>query len=135
MHMAVHCNLQRKRRRAAVFAAGSSLPPLGPAFQGWLLYPICFMGAGKGVIVAQTLEEAYQAVDDMMVNNAFGSAGAPSTWGFDRAGGLHAGRTSAGFYAWHVLDLWLTRRRPGCRRHRCGGGVPERRGGFLLCVH
>jgi phosphoribosylamine--glycine ligase len=25
--------------------------------------------------VAQTLEEAYKAVDDMMVNNAFGSAG------------------------------------------------------------
>ncbi|EFN58527.1 hypothetical protein CHLNCDRAFT_34136 [Chlorella variabilis] len=34
------------------------------------------LAAGKGVIVAQTLEEAYQAVDDMMVNNAFGSAGA-----------------------------------------------------------
>jgi hypothetical protein len=31
--------------------------------------------AGKGVIVAATLEEAYQAVDDMMVNNTFGSAG------------------------------------------------------------
>jgi len=27
------------------------------------------------VIVAQTLEEAYQAVDDMMLNNAFGEAG------------------------------------------------------------
>ncbi|KAI7846480.1 hypothetical protein COHA_000015 [Chlorella ohadii] len=33
------------------------------------------LAAGKGVIVAQTLEEAYQAVDDMMLNNAFGEAG------------------------------------------------------------
>ncbi len=35
--------------------------------------------AGKGVIVAQTLEEAYQAVDDMMLNNAFGEAGAQTS--------------------------------------------------------
>ncbi|KAI3436707.1 hypothetical protein D9Q98_006122 [Chlorella vulgaris] len=34
------------------------------------------LAAGKGVIVAATLEEAYQAVDDMMVKNTFGSAGA-----------------------------------------------------------
>lgn len=34
------------------------------------------LAAGKGVIVAQTLDEAYQAVDDMMLNNAFGEAGA-----------------------------------------------------------
>ena len=39
-------------------------------------YPPHPPGAGKGVIVAQTLEEAYQAVDDMMLNNAFGEAGA-----------------------------------------------------------
>ncbi|GAB4820703.1 hypothetical protein N2152v2_007749 [Parachlorella kessleri] len=34
------------------------------------------LAAGKGVIVAQTLEEAYQAVDDMLLNNAFGEASA-----------------------------------------------------------
>ncbi|KAL3651527.1 Phosphoribosylamine--glycine ligase, chloroplastic [Castilleja foliolosa] len=33
------------------------------------------LAAGKGVIVAMTLEEAYEAVDSMLVKNAFGSAG------------------------------------------------------------
>lgn len=33
------------------------------------------LAAGKGVVVAQTLEEAYQAVDDMMVKKIFGAAG------------------------------------------------------------
>ena len=33
------------------------------------------LAAGKGVIVAMTLEEAYEAVDSMLVNNSFGSAG------------------------------------------------------------
>ena len=33
------------------------------------------LAAGKGVIVAQTEEEAMKAVDDMMVNSAFGDAG------------------------------------------------------------
>lgn len=33
------------------------------------------LAAGKGVIVAQTLEEAFAAVDAMMLNNAFGEAG------------------------------------------------------------
>lgn len=33
------------------------------------------LAAGKGVIVAQTEEEAVRAVDDMMVNSVFGSAG------------------------------------------------------------
>ena len=46
--------------------------------------------AGKGVIVAATLEEAYQAVDDMMVNNAFGTAGGGS-------GGICVGRSCL----WH----------------------------------
>ena len=46
--------------------------------------------AGKGVIVAATLEEAYQAVDDMMVNNAFGTAGG---W----SGGICVGRSCL----WH----------------------------------
>ncbi len=31
---------------------------------------------GKGVVVARTVEEAYQAVDDMLVNKVFGGAGA-----------------------------------------------------------
>lgn len=34
------------------------------------------LAAGKGVIIAQTVEEGYAAVDDMMVNKIFGSAGA-----------------------------------------------------------
>lgn len=34
------------------------------------------LAAGKGVIVAQTVEEAYQAVESMLEGNAFGSAGA-----------------------------------------------------------
>ncbi|XP_038989482.1 phosphoribosylamine--glycine ligase isoform X2 [Phoenix dactylifera] len=33
------------------------------------------LAAGKGVIVAMTLEEAYEAIDSMLVNGAFGSAG------------------------------------------------------------
>lgn len=33
------------------------------------------LAAGKGVVVAMTLEEAYKAVDSMLVNNVFGSAG------------------------------------------------------------
>ncbi|KAJ6834513.1 phosphoribosylamine--glycine ligase [Iris pallida] len=33
------------------------------------------LAAGKGVIVAMTLEEAFEAVDSMLVNSAFGSAG------------------------------------------------------------
>nr|XP_010930565.1 phosphoribosylamine--glycine ligase isoform X2 [Elaeis guineensis]XP_010930566.1 phosphoribosylamine--glycine ligase isoform X2 [Elaeis guineensis]XP_029122503.1 phosphoribosylamine--glycine ligase isoform X2 [Elaeis guineensis] len=33
------------------------------------------LAAGKGVIVAMTLEEAYEAIDLMLVNGAFGSAG------------------------------------------------------------
>jgi phosphoribosylamine--glycine ligase len=33
------------------------------------------LAAGKGVIVATTLEEAYEAVDSMLVKNIFGSAG------------------------------------------------------------
>ncbi|KAJ8768267.1 hypothetical protein K2173_021207 [Erythroxylum novogranatense] len=33
------------------------------------------LAAGKGVIVAMTLEEAYEAVDSMLVNGVFGSAG------------------------------------------------------------
>lgn len=34
------------------------------------------LAAGKGVIIAQTLEEAYAAVEDMLSGNSFGSAGA-----------------------------------------------------------
>lgn len=49
------------------------------------LVPCTLPAAGKGVIVAQTLEEAYQAVDDMMVNNAFGEAGG-CAWGRGRGG-------------------------------------------------
>lgn len=33
------------------------------------------LAAGKGVIVAMTLDEAYEAVDSMLVNGIFGSAG------------------------------------------------------------
>ncbi|KAJ8572649.1 hypothetical protein K7X08_009160 [Anisodus acutangulus] len=33
------------------------------------------LAAGKGVIVTMTLEQAYEAVDSMLVDNAFGSAG------------------------------------------------------------
>lgn len=33
------------------------------------------MAAGKGVVVAMTKEEAYEAVESMLVNNVFGSAG------------------------------------------------------------
>lgn len=33
------------------------------------------LAAGKGVIVAMTLEEAYEAVDSMLVKEVFGSAG------------------------------------------------------------
>lgn len=33
------------------------------------------LAAGKGVIAAMTLEEAYEAVDSMLLKNAFGSAG------------------------------------------------------------
>lgn len=33
------------------------------------------LAAGKGVIVAMTLDEAYEAVDSMLVENIFGSAG------------------------------------------------------------
>ncbi|MCD9561363.1 Phosphoribosylamine--glycine ligase, chloroplastic [Datura stramonium] len=38
------------------------------------------LAAGKGVIVAMTLEQAYEAVDSMLVDNVFGSAG-PNTGG------------------------------------------------------
>jgi hypothetical protein len=33
------------------------------------------LAAGKGVVVAQTLEEAYDAVDKMLVDRVFGDAG------------------------------------------------------------
>lgn len=33
------------------------------------------LAAGKGVIVAMTVEEALKAVDDMLEGNSFGSAG------------------------------------------------------------
>lgn len=33
------------------------------------------LAAGKGVVVAQTLDEAFAALDDMMLNKAFGDAG------------------------------------------------------------
>lgn len=33
------------------------------------------LAAGKGVIVAASIEEACSAVDDMLVNKSFGSAG------------------------------------------------------------
>lgn len=33
------------------------------------------LAAGKGVIVAQTMEEALSAVDDLMVKKIYGSAG------------------------------------------------------------
>lgn len=35
------------------------------------------LAAGKGVVVATTLEEAFKAVDDMMVLKIYGSAGEP----------------------------------------------------------
>ena len=62
-HPASHpaCSLWPPTGSLALPAAAAPLPP--PRL------------AGKGVIVAQTLEEAFQAVDDMMVNNAFGEAG------------------------------------------------------------
>jgi len=34
------------------------------------------LAAGKGVIVAQTLDDALSAVDDLMVKKIYGSAGA-----------------------------------------------------------
>lgn len=34
------------------------------------------LAAGKGVVVAETLEQAEQAIDDMLVDNKFGAAGA-----------------------------------------------------------
>jgi phosphoribosylamine--glycine ligase len=34
------------------------------------------LAAGKGVVVAETLEDAEKAIDDMLVGNCFGSAGA-----------------------------------------------------------
>ena len=34
------------------------------------------LAAGKGVVVAMTLDEAHQAIDDMLVDNTMGSAGA-----------------------------------------------------------
>ncbi len=33
------------------------------------------LAAGKGVVVAQTVDEALKAVDDMMVRKVFGAAG------------------------------------------------------------
>ena len=33
------------------------------------------LAAGKGVVVARTVEEAYKAVDDMLVTKIFGNAG------------------------------------------------------------
>ncbi len=33
------------------------------------------LAAGKGVVVARTVEEAYKAVDDMLVSKVFGNAG------------------------------------------------------------
>ena len=33
------------------------------------------LAAGKGVVVARTVEEAYKAVDDMLVTKIFGDAG------------------------------------------------------------
>lgn len=36
------------------------------------------LAAGKGVIVAASTDEACAAVDDMLVNKAFGAAGQPS---------------------------------------------------------
>jgi phosphoribosylamine--glycine ligase len=33
------------------------------------------LAAGKGVLIAPTLEDAYKYIDDMMVNKIFGSAG------------------------------------------------------------
>lgn len=42
------------------------------------------LAAGKGVIVAGSVEEACRAVDDMMVNSVFGDAGEqPLFWGAD----------------------------------------------------
>lgn len=40
------------------------------------------LAAGKGVVVARSVEEAYKAVDDMLVNKCFGDAGV--WWGRNR---------------------------------------------------
>jgi len=49
------------------------------------------LAAGKGVIVAQSVEEACQAVDDMMINSVFGDAG-----GWADGGGLFWGKGGRG---------------------------------------
>lgn len=82
------------------------------------------LAAGKGVIVAQTLEEAYAAVDDMMLKNAFGDAGGvvqvSAQHGWSLGGGEGArrwGMLASCSDAWgtvveHVVPL--THPSPGC---------------------
>lgn len=63
------------------------------------------------MIVAQTLEEAYQAVDDMMLNNAFGEAGA------HRSALCNDTRCEASCVLWRACRLSCAAAPPVDRQH------------------
>ncbi len=62
--------------KAEVFADAESAKRALPSFGLPVVIKADGLAAGKGVIVAETTEQAEGAIDDMLVGNKFGSAGA-----------------------------------------------------------
>lgn len=72
------CFLERHRIPTSTFAAFGDVEP-SRRFIRELGTPVVIkadgLAAGKGVVIAKTEKEAFQIVDDMLVNNTFGEAG------------------------------------------------------------
>lgn len=72
------CFLERHRIPTSMFAAFGDVEP-SRRFIRELGTPVVIkadgLAAGKGVVIARTEKEAFQVVDDMLVNKAFGEAG------------------------------------------------------------
>ncbi len=62
--------------KAEVFTDASEAKAALPSYGLPVVIKADGLAAGKGVIVAETLEQAEQAIDDMLVDNKFGAAGA-----------------------------------------------------------
>ena len=62
--------------RAKIFTSAALARAALPEFGLPVVIKADGLAAGKGVVIANTLEEAFAAVDSMLVDNAFGKAGA-----------------------------------------------------------